>query len=64
MTDLIKKISSHHGVTEQEVQKEIEKAIALATDSKQQTAKDFWSRFPKDSEISLAEIILAIIAEL
>ncbi len=64
MNTLIKVVANIHKTSEREVAEELQKALQLARKSTDDTACDFWAQFQDNEEISLAEILNAIIEKL
>lgn len=63
MKDILEKVAVSNGVTRDEVESEIQKAIKEAMKSRQLQAQRFWKEVSPDGQIPSAETVIALIVE-
>ena len=62
MKDILEKVAEKNGITRDEVESEIQKAIKEAMKSRQPKAQQFWKEVAPDGQTS-AETVIALIAK-
>lgn len=63
MKDILEKVAVSNGVTRDEVESEIQKAIKEAMKSRQSQAQRFWKEVSPDGQIPSVETVIALIVE-
>lgn len=63
MKDILEKVAASNGVTRDEVESEIKKAIKEAMKSRQPQAQGFWKELSPDGQMPSVETVIALIAE-
>ena len=63
MKDILEKVAEKNGITRDEVESEIQKAIKEAMKSRQPKAQQFWKEFPPDGQTPSAETVIALITK-
>lgn len=63
MKDILEKVAVSNGVTRDEVESEIQKAIKEAMKSRQPQAHSFWKEVSPDGQIPSVETVIALIVE-
>lgn len=63
MKDILEKVAVSNGVTRDEVESEIQKAIKEAMKSRQPQAQRFWKEVSPDGQIPSVETVIALIVE-
>lgn len=63
MKDILEKVAEKNGITKDEVESEIQKAIKEAMKSRQPQAQRFWEEVSPDGQIPSVETVIALIVE-
>lgn len=63
MKDILEKVAVSNGVTRDEVESEIQKAIKEAMKSRQPQSQRFWKEVSPDGQIPSVETVIALIVE-
>lgn len=63
MKDILEKVAEKNGITRDEVESEIQKAIKEAMKSRQPQAQRFWKEVSPDGQIPSLETVIALIVE-
>lgn len=63
MKDILEKVAVSNGVTRDEVESEIQKAIKETMKSRQPQAQRFWKEVSPDGQIPSVETVIALIVE-
>lgn len=63
MKDILEKVAEKNGVTRDEVESEIQKAIKEAMTSRQPEAQQFWKEVAPDGQTPSAETVIALIVK-
>lgn len=63
MKDILEKVAEKNGVTRDEVESEIQKAIKEAIKSRQPEAQQFWKEVAPDGQTPSVETVIALIAK-
>jgi len=63
MKDILEKVAEKNGITRDEVESEIQKAIKEAMKSRQPKAQQFWKGVAPDGQTPSAETVITLIAK-
>lgn len=63
MKDILEKVAEKNGITRDEVESEIQKAIKEAMKSWQPKAQQFWKEVAPDGQTPSAETVITLIAK-
>lgn len=63
MKDILEKVAEKNGITRDEVESEIQKAIKEAMKNRQPQAQSFWKEVSPDGQIPSVETVIALIVE-
>lgn len=63
MKDILEKVAEKNGITRDEVESEIQKAIKEAMKSRQPQAQRFWKEVAPDGQTPSAETVITLIAK-
>lgn len=63
MKDILEKVAEKNGITRDEVESEIQKAIKEAMKSRQPKTQQFWKEVAPDGQTPSAETVITLIAK-